>query len=166
MNELELISIGKLTKTHALKGALKMRPFNIHTDFFNHTDKIYLENQKEYKIERIRLQNGNFIIELQGIKTITQAQEIVGKTIYIEKSVIPIEDDEILLNDMIGFDVIFNDEKIGEVFNFADYNAGLIYIVKTPSGKIYYLPDQKDFIENIDYDNKKIIFKDIEELLD
>lgn len=166
MAELELIPIGRLTKTHALKGALKMRPFNVNSDFFEYTDIIYLKNGKEYRIEKIQPQNGVFILTLSGINSIEDAKKIQGNEVFIEKSLIPVKNDEILLSDMIGFKAIFNNEIIGEIFDFADYNAGFIYIVKNSKNEKYYLPDHDDYIERVDYEEGEIIFKNIEELLD
>ena len=166
MAELELIPIGRLTKTHALKGALKMRPFNVNTEFFKYTDTIYLKNGKGYKIIKIQPQNGIFILTLGGINTIETAQELKGNEVFIDKSLIPIAEDEILLSDMIGFKVIFKDKIIGEIFDFADYNAGFIYLVKNDKNENYYLPDRDEFIEKIDYDKGEIFFKNIEELLE
>ncbi len=166
MAELELIPIGKLTKTHALKGALKMRPFNVNTEFFKYTDVIYLKNGKKYKIVKIQPQNGVFIVTLDGINSIEEAETIKGSEIFVEKSLIQIDEDEILLSDMIGFKAVFNNQIIGEVFDFADYNAGFIYIVKNSKNENYYLPDNDDFIEKIDYDKGEIFFKNIEELLE
>ncbi len=166
MAELELIPVGRLTKTHALKGALKMRPFNVNTEFFKYTDVIYLENGKEYKIEKIQAQKGMFILTLSGVNSIDDAIKIKGSEVFVEKSIIPIADDEIFLSDMIGFKAIFNNKIIGEIFDFADYNAGFIYIIKTENNEKYYLPDRDEFIERVDYDEAKIFFKNIEELLE
>jgi 16S rRNA processing protein RimM len=166
MTELELISIGKLTKTHALKGAIKMRPFNIDTDFFKYTKIIFLENKKEFKIEKIQKQNDGLILTLDGIKSIDDAKELQGLEVFIEKSKIPVDEDEILLADMIDFNVMVNNKLFGKIFDFADYSAGLIYIVKDNNDDKYYFPDRDEFIEKIDYEEKIIYFKDIDEFLD
>jgi len=163
---IELVSIGKLTKTHALKGALKMRPFNVNTDFFNYTDTIFLKNQKEYKINKFQLQNGIIILNLDGVNSIEEAELIKGQEVFIDKSILAVDDDEILLTEMIGFEAILNGDIIGLVSDFADYKAGLIYIVENKSKEKYFLPEGDDFIEKIDYDLKKIYFKNIEELLE
>ncbi len=161
----ELISIGILTKTHALKGALKMRPFNPHTDFFNYTDHLYV-NEEVYIIDRVQSQNGIFILTLKGVNDINEAEKLKGKEVFVDKSCILVDEDEILLSDMIGFKALFKGEVIGELVDFADYNAGFIYVIKNSSDKTFYLPDQEDFVESIDYNDGKIYFKDIEELLE
>jgi len=163
---IELVSIGKLTKTHALKGALKMRPFNVNTDFFNYTDTIFLKNKKDYKIKKFQLQNGIIILTLDGVNSIEEAELLKGQEVFINKKLIQVDDDEILLTEMIGFEAIFNKELIGKVSDFADYNAGLIYVVENDKEEKYFLPENDDFIEKIDYDLKKIFFKNIEELLE
>jgi len=163
---IELVSIGKLTKTHALKGALKMRPFNVNTDFFNYTDTIFLKNKEEYKIKKFQLQNGIIILTLEGINSIEEAEPLRGLEVFVDKNTLAIDEDEIFLAEMIGFEAILNDKRIGLVSDFADYNAGLIYVVENDKKEKYFLPDGDDFIEKINYDLKKIFFKNIEELLE
>ena len=167
MAELELVSIGKLTKTHALKGALKMRPFNVNTDFFNYTDTIYLKAKDKYTITKFQLQNGIIILTLDGVKSIEEAEKLRGLEVFIEKDILPIDEDEILLTEMLGFEAILNGKVFGYISDFADYNAGLIYVIEDINNKEkYFLPEGDDFIKSIDYDKKKIYFQNVEELLE
>lgn len=165
---LSYISVGKILKTHGLKGALKIRPYNLSGRFFEYSTEIFLYQNnfyKKYEIEQIQHLNELLVIKFCDIDTIEEAQKLKDIEIFVLKDSIPVEDDEILYIDIIGFKASFNSKIFGEVVNIANYGAGEIYVVKKQSGTEVLLPDQSQFIDKIDYDNKIIYFKDIDLLI-
>ncbi len=164
----EFIPIGKISKSHALVGAFKLRPYNINTNFFKYAEKVYIflnNNYKEFKLEKSSKANENIIVKLFGINTPEEADKLKGFELFVLKSDIPVNNDEILLIDLLGFKACFNENIIGEITNFSDFGGGNIYVIKTVKDEELLLPDNDDFIDYIDYENKKIIFKNIEDFL-
>ena len=166
----KFVSVGRLTKTHALRGALKIRPFNFKDNFSLYTKKVFIKKDDsedfiELLIEKLSVAKDHFIIKFKEINSIDSAEQYRGYELFILKEDIPLEEDEILLDDIIGFDVFYQDKLIGVVESFSDFGAGLLYLVRTKDKKEIFLPDRDDFIDSFDLDNKKIVFKNIEALL-
>ncbi|MBN2695435.1 16S rRNA processing protein RimM [bacterium] len=164
----DFIPIGKIVKTHGLKGGFKMAPFDHDTTFFDYTKKLYLKIEsdfKEFNIENIQNSGKSFLIKLKEIKSIEDAEKLISLNLFVLKAEIPIEDDEILLSDMIGYKIYSDNDYLGILDGFADYGAGLIYVVLSDDGKTYFLPDQDEFIKESNYDEKFIIFTNIQDFL-
>ena len=164
----DFISVGKLTKTHALKGALKMRSFSIKSNFFEYTDRVFVKKENQFielHIDKVSVAKDHLILKFTNIKNIDDAQTYKGLEVFISRDDIPINPGEILLEDIIGFDVYYNEKQIGKVDSFTDFGAGLLYVVITNDKKEIFLPDNDEFIELFDAENKRVVFKDIEDLL-
>ncbi len=164
----DFIPIGKIVKTHGLKGAFKMAPFDHDTTFFNYTKKLFIElseNFKEFEIEFVQNLGKSFVIKLKDIKSISDAEKLLSFNLFVLKSDIPIDDDEILLSDMIGYKAYFDDNLIGIIDGFADYGAGLLYVIATTDGVSYFLPDQDEFVKETNYQEHYIIFTNIQDFL-
>ncbi len=164
----DFIPIGKISKSHALVGAFKLRPYNVNTTFFKYAKKVFIQNGdtfKEFTVEKSNKANESVIIKLLGINTPEEADKLKGLELFVLKSDIPVNNDEILLIDLLGYKAYFNENFIGEISNFSDFGGGNIYVVKTLKDEELLLPDNDNFIDCIDYENKKIIFKNIEDFL-
>ena len=83
-----------------------------------------------------------------------------GKKVYMDKEELGLEKDDLLFSDYIGLDGYYNDKFIGKINDIIVNNGYKLFYV---SGK--YIPFNKEFIENVDIKNKKIIFKGVDGLL-
>ncbi len=168
MSNKKYISIGKILKPHALKGAFKFKPSGIGYEFANHTNRVFIENfdsYYEFNIEKISKFKDMLILKLDKINSIEELDNYKMKELFILREDVILEEDEIFLDDLIGFRAISNNKDVGEVYSFQDYGAGLLYVVKNNDNKEILIPDNDDFVEELDTDNEKIIFKNLEELL-
>ena len=150
----KLLEIGKIVRTHGIKGAVKVISYldGVNFSIFKH---IFIgEKLLEANIVHVvKLNNDAFSIKIDIINSIDEAEKFRNKSIYIDRTEYKEFKDKVYLNDLIGKPVLDeNHEKIGELIDFDDYGASVILQIKT--GVVTYsLPFVEDIItydENID----------------
>ena len=158
----EYILIGKIVNTHALKGEVRLiSDFEYKEKVFVINNELYIGKEKNKEtIETYRKHKNFDMIKFKGIETINEVIKYKGQKVYILKETLNLGEDEILIDELIDMQVVFNDEILGEVEEYRNDSGNKIIKV---SGK--YIPYNKNFIEKIDKKERKIYYKNIEGLI-
>ncbi|NME36592.1 MULTISPECIES: ribosome maturation factor RimM [Fusobacterium] len=157
----ELVIIGKITGTHHLKGALKAN-INIGEEEDLIGEKVLVEKPNGEKniftVKKISpLVGDKFILEFEEIENKTQGNLLQNSIIKVNRMVLGLEEDEYLLQDLLGMEVItLEDKNIGKVTEVFDTAAHEILVVETDETEAL-IPNIDTFIKEIDFENKKII---------
>lgn len=157
---MELLSIGKISGTHHLKGAVKVTS-NITELEKIVGNKVMLElpngGTRILEVEKVEEMVGKkWIIEFKEITNKTDAALLQNAVLKIRRDILGIEDDEYLLNDTIGMKVFTEEnECIGEVVDIYETAAHDIFVVEDEEYETL-IPDVEVFIKNIDFDKKEI----------
>jgi 16S rRNA processing protein RimM len=159
---MDYIYIGKIVNTHALKGEIRiLSNFEYKDKVFNIDNNLYIGNDKiKYVIETIRKHKNFDMVKFFEINSINEALSLKGKNAYILKTDLKLRDNEYLDSDIIGLDAVFNNKILGKVSNINYYGVNKVIEIS----KIL-IPFNDIFIENIDINSNKIIFKNIEGLI-
>ena len=163
---MKYIIIGKIVNTHGIKGELRLlSSFKYKEKVFKKDMKIYIGKKKEEEtIISYRKHKSFDMICLKGYSNINEVLKYKGLYAFINKEDLVLEVDEYLDEDLIDLEVFVNNEKKGIVTNIVKYpNNSLIEV--TNNDKKYLIPNNKNIIESIDLNNKKIIIKDIKGLM-
>jgi 16S rRNA processing protein RimM len=155
---MNLIEIGKITKTQGLKGEVRLKLWANDFNFFNNVNFVFVNNAK-LVIEKIVNRNGFFVIKFVGINTIDDAIKLVNNEVSVTKSDIKLNKDEFFVDELINFDV-YNEknELLGLLTNINNYGATDIYYIKNNKEEFMFPFIEKVLIK-IDLENKKIILK-------
>ena len=158
----EYILIGKIVNTHALKGEVRLiSDFEYKEKVFVINNELYIGKEKNKEtIETYRKHKNFDMVKFKGIETINEVIKYKGQKVYILKETLNLGEDEILIDELINMQVIFNDKILGEVEEFRNDSGNKIIKV---SGK--YIPYNNNFIEKIDKKERKIYYKNIEGLI-
>ncbi len=162
---MEYVYLGKITNTHGIKGEIKiLSNFEKKNLVFKPGFNLYIGNEK--KLEQIKSyrphQNYDMVV-LEGINDINEVLKYKGLKVYINKEDLKLENQEYLLEDLIGCKIIYKDEDYGiveDVYNNKD--KVLLYVKK--EDQYYYIPLVEDFIKEVEIKNKKIRGERIDEL--
>ena len=93
------ISIGKISKTHGLKGH-----FIIYGITHNHYQKIIIKDQ-DFLVEKITFHKNYGIIKLKAFQSIEDITPYLGEEAFIHREEISLQDNEYLISDLIGLPV-------------------------------------------------------------
>lgn len=164
---MKYIIIGKIVNTHGIKGELRLlSSFKYKEKVFKKDMKIYIGKKKEEEVIVSYRKHKSFdMICLKGYNNINEVLKYKGLYAFINKEDLILELDEYLDEDLIDLEVFINNDKKGIVTNIVRYpNNSLIEV--TNNDKKYLIPNNKNIIESIDLNNKKIIIKDIKGLIE
>lgn len=164
----KFLEIGRIINKRGIKGELKIEHYsNSEKDFFDY-DRVFLSKDgvDERKIESCKPYKGFVYLKLSGINTPEEADLVRGKYLYVDRDDIELDDDEILIADLVGLDVIdANNGKIyGKIKDVVNYGRYDTYIISNGIME-YMLPAVDEFIDNIDL-SKGVFVTPIEGLFD
>ena len=164
---MEYIYVGKIVNTHGIKGEVRiLSDFKYKGIVLSKYFKIYIgKNKEEVIINSYRPHKQFDMITIEGITNINDVLKYKGKSVYINRSDLVLEDGEYLDEDLIGLDVIMNDKVVGKVSRIEkDRYQDKIVVNK---GDIFYLvPYVCDIISSINLKEGTITLQYIKGLLD
>lgn len=164
-NERDVV-IGEIVSPFGRRGEVKVLP---HTDFperFERLNEAYTGREKTggqvLKIESVRYHKAVIIIKFAGIDDISAAETLRGAKIYIRESeLMPLEEDEYYIRDIIGLEVVTTEEEhLGKVTEVLRLPAHDVYVTDRAM-----IPAVKEFIVSIDLREKKIVVRPVEGLV-
>lgn len=161
-----LIKIGKIVNTHGIKGELRL------LSKFPYKDKVFINNmtiyidKKDKEIINTYRKHKNFdMITLKGYNNINEVLKYKGKNVYVNDSDIKLDNNKYLDEELIGLNVIYEDNNKGTIVDIERYDKTVLFNIKN-NDKEYLIPYNDNLIDKIDITNKKIYIKDIKGLFD
>jgi len=161
------IKVGEITAPVGIKGEIRVFPFVDRESRFSDIKKLYLGDKfEEHTIEKYRQDKNMIVLKLSDISDRNAAETLRGKTLYADKDEYILDEDAFFIEDLLGSKVYSEDkEELGVLSNIIQNTYQDIYEVKKSDGKVFLVPAVKEFIKDIDIDNKTIVIHVIEGLL-
>lgn len=166
ITEEEISAIGKLLKTHALKGEMNVL-LDVAPEYLEQSNPAILDIDGifvPFYAETIRPKgNFSYLVKFEGIDSEIEARKLVNKTVFalrdkLKAFMIENYDEEYALyDDLIGWTIV--DSEIGEIGKVVEIDTNTeneLFIVETPTGDTVYIPLTEDFIDEIDEEAKLI----------
>lgn len=136
----KLIHVGTISGAHGIKGEVKIRSFTSNPRAIADYQPLYDAKQtREYRIAIVGTSKDHLIARIEGIIDRNQAELLRQVELYAPRDRIPTptDEDEILLEDLIGLTVKLTDGVVyGSITGFMNYGAGdILEITPTDSKK-------------------------------
>ena len=140
---MDLVKVGKIVNTHGIKGEIRI------LSSFPFKDKVFKVNNyliiddKKYKIMTYRVHKNFDMVTLEGYNDINEVLFLMKKDVYVEKSSLSLEDDEVLDEDLIDYTVLTKDGRSGtikEIFYASETNKILRIMLDEEVLIPYYSP--------------------------
>lgn len=152
----EFILLGKVAKPHGIRGEIKVYPYSGQPENFNAYRKVFMASDSgrellPYAVEQSRVQGKLAVLKLTGCSTREDAQNLVGREIWLLRRDLPPPDDsEYYWLDLENKQVVTEDgQELGKVAAIFATGAHDIISV-TGSGREYLIPVHEEFIVRID----------------
>ncbi len=162
--------VGKIVKTHGLKGEVTLRIDNEQFDEIEELNYFLLDLNDiliPYFIENITYHSNKSFILFQDLKTLEAASQLVGTAVYLPLELLPEKDgNDFYSHEVVDF-LVIDEEKgeLGKVQEIIEYpTQSLIQIVI--NGKEVLIPIHDDIIQNVDREGKRIFIKAPNGLID
>ena len=166
IKEEEVYQIGKLGKTHGVKGEIS---FLFDDDVFDRVDADYLILRVEGLLVPVFIEEYRFrsdataIVKFCDIDTQEQARELTGCEVYFPRELAD-NDDTITWAAIVGFEVIDNTsgKPVGRIASIDDTTLNILFCLE--DGTL--IPASEELITDIDKDGKTITIDIPEGLLE
>ncbi|MBQ3475121.1 MAG: 16S rRNA processing protein RimM [Bacilli bacterium] len=114
---MEFINIGKIVNTHGIKGELRILSDFRHKDkVFKVGMKFYVGREKEeFIVNSYRFHKIFDMVTFKGFNNINDVLYLKGRQVFINKEDLVLDDGEIYIEDLIGYEVFIGDKNIGKV---------------------------------------------------
>ena len=157
IREDDVYQIGKLGKTHGVKGEIS---FLFDDDIFDRVDADYLILKVDgifvpFFIEEYRFRSdANAIMKFEDIDTQERARELTGCEVYFPRELADSDDDSISWAAIVGFDIIEAESgnKIGRIASVDDTTLNILFCLE--DGRL--IPASEDLITAIDQQARSI----------
>ena len=161
-----LIKIGKIVNTHGIKGELRLlSKFPYKNKVFINNMKIYIDKKDIEVINTYRKHKNFDMITLKGYSNINEVLKYKGKYVYVDNNDIVLDNNKYLDEDLIGLNVIYEDNDKGIIIDIERYDKTVLFNIKG-NDKEYLIPYNDNLIDKIDINDKKIYIKDIKGLFE
>ena len=164
------ISVGKILNFHGVQGEAKLGYSKNREEFLSQLKQVYVQSGGDYsplEIVRIRFTPKCAIIKFKGIDTLNDILEYKNKLLFVEESIARenLEEDEFLIDELVGLDVYDDDKKVGAVVGVSNNGASDLLSVRTHGDKVSLVPFVKAIVLSVDIKNRRIQINNIEGLL-
>ena len=157
IREEDIYQIGKLGKTHGVKGEIS---FLFDDDVFDRVDADYLILKVDgifvpFFIEEYRFRSdSNAIIKFEDIGTQERARELTGCEVFFPRDLVDSDDESISWASIVGFDIIDAESgnKIGRIASVDDTTLNILFCLE--DGRL--IPASNDLITSIDQQARTI----------
>jgi 16S rRNA processing protein RimM len=161
---MDRLAIGKVLKSHGLKGFINVHSFSGDFNHFHRLREVYLLKTGVpvlYRIEALRAHSDMILLKLQGVDTPEKAKELSGCTIWVEREYAsPLSDGEYYVGDLCSCSIHRNDRDVGRVKSVIDSGAGDLLEVVFHDGKVLMIPLMEHYIDEVDIKDRKIYLKE------
>ena len=170
-NSDELISVGKISATHGIRGLLKLRSYSGNIESLLHSETVLLKGKggvlREFGLSSVSEHAGGFLLALDGFSDIDQVKSLVGCELCLKRSQLPEpEEDEYYWRDLIGLTVVTDQGVVlGPISDIFETGSSDIYVVKGEY-KEYLIPAIAGVVSKIDIPGNRMIITPLDGLLD
>ena len=163
------LSVGKITKPHGVKGFLKFLLYNGETEILLNKDFLIIgKNLKsiELKVEKMNLNSSILLVKFFDVNDRNSAESYRDYEIYIPRSELVEDKDDLFLVDLVGCDLYFDENKIGLILDIISYSGNDLLKVVDSENKEHLIPINRELIKLFDMEGRKLVIKTIEGILD
>jgi 16S rRNA processing protein RimM len=166
-----LLVIGEVIRPHGLKGLLRVRSYARSEESFLDAGFIFLKSDlleiRKYKLLSLKPLKNAFLLKLEGLNSLEEAEIYKGAKILISKDTLKRETDgEYFWFELIGLDVFLDSGRyIGVLKDIITTGSNDIYVIREGEAEVL-IPATYEVIHDIDLENKKMIIREMEGLLD
>ncbi|WP_134500868.1 ribosome maturation factor RimM [Microvirga pakistanensis] len=161
----DLVLVGEFGRAHGLKGEVRLKSHTGDPQAIAGYRPLIASNGKTYSLKSVRQAPGGtpdlLIAVVEGVTTREAAEALNRVQLHVERDRLPPpdEEDEFLLADLIGLDVINEaGETVGTIVAVPNYGGGdLLEIAPAHKGPSALLPFTKAFVPAVDIAQKRVV---------
>jgi 16S rRNA processing protein RimM len=169
----DLLSIGRVSRAHGLRGELRVELHFTGSDALDQVNELWLApgidvptDARVYAIEAARAVPKAYLVKLSGVDDRNAAEALQKRSVWVPRSALPASDEsEYYLVDLIGAKVVGPEGEIGTVIEIATHPSVDSIVIRTPDGRTLEQPLVPDWISRVSVAEKLVELSTLEGLL-
>lgn len=169
----DLLSIGRVSRAHGLRGELRVELHFVGSDALSHVESVWLSEgpdtpggAHEFALEESRAVPKAYLVKLEGVNDRNAAELLRGRTLWVARSALPETDDsEYYLVDLIGARVLGPDGELGTVVEIATHPSVDAIVIRTADGRSLEQPLVPAFVARVSVEEKLIELSSLDGLI-
>ena len=158
---MEYFLIAKVEQSYGKNGFVKLRSFSNFPQMYVNLKRFYLDfwgDKKLFIIEDVKQSGGGVVVKFRKFDTLRDVQVLIGRDIYVdEKDRLELSDNQYFFHELIGSEVIVENESIGIISDVIKGKANDVLVIGKNKNDEKLLPFVLNFIEKFDVAEKKLI---------
>ncbi|WP_098408442.1 ribosome maturation factor RimM [Paramicrobacterium agarici] len=158
------LRVGRLTKAHGLKGALKLELYTDDPDrrfvpgaaFSLQVPASSPWHGSSIVLTELRWYNGSPVAFFEGVTDRTAAESLVKAILWTDDTEQPAEDNAWYDHQLVGLRVLRDGAEVGSVSRVDHLPSQDLLIVETPGGEVM-VPFVADIVPTVDIDNGSVV---------
>lgn len=154
---------------HGIAGELKVYPWCDSSEVLTGIKTVFLDGEGKKSLSAsFRTHNNMALCKIEGYATPEQSRALINAVLFAAREDIPVEEGAYFIADLIGLKAVEweTGRELGTLCDVTCAGASDIYHIKRPDGETRLVPAVKEFVKEIDMQNKTISIKLIKGLLD
>lgn len=162
---MKYVLIGKIVNTHGIKGELRIKSdFLMKERVFKKGMSYYIGKDKILeKVASYRHHKDFEMVCFEEYDNINQVLKYLKSNVYVKKDDLCLKDNEYILEELIGFQVVENEEVLGKIQEIMYNSSNVLLYVKAE--KNFYIPNNSHFIKKVDMLKKEVIVENTKGLI-
>jgi 16S rRNA processing protein RimM len=166
-----LVRIGKISRTHGLRGALRVALDHADSATLQSVSRVFLDcddGSGEYVVRTAARLGGNAArVELEGVMTLAAAEALRGATVFVSENELPPAGAGEFYNfRAIGCEVLTTEgRRLGTVVEIFETGANDVLVVRDGTTEVL-IPIIADVIKSLDFADRRIVIDALPGLLD
>jgi 16S rRNA processing protein RimM len=103
-----VLEIGYVARPHGVRGELRVVTHDPESTTLLDVDEVHLDGVP-YRVEQARQVQGAFLLRLAGVSDRNRADALRGKRVAVDRELIPLDEGEVFLADLVGCAVVRED---------------------------------------------------------
>ena len=161
--------VGKIISSHGIKGEVKVYPLTDNLHRFSDLKTAYIGEKKiKVDIEAVRYHKDLGILKFRGFDDINEILPFKDDYIYVsDEDRVVLTEDHYFIYDLLNCKVYDTSSNyIGILVDVMQGASNDVYVVKdTNKGKEYLIPAVKEFIIDVNIEEKSIVIDPIEGMI-
>jgi len=158
------LRVGRLVKAHGLKGALKLelytdnpeRRFVPGAEFTLQVPEASPWHGKTVTVREYRVMNGSSVVFFRDVDDRTAAESLVRAILWIDQDAAEVEENAWFDHQLVGLDVVRDDEVVGRVVRVDHLPAQDLLIVKAGEQEVM-VPFVEAIVPTVDIDGGRVV---------
>lgn len=137
-DDINYIAVLKITRAHGIHGALVVFPYSDSACLYQ---QFFCRDGRKLTLSKTIHIGQKKVLMFHGINSRTDAEKLVGQELFVEKSVIDLEQDEVLISDLVDQHISVQDSDISlKIIAIHNFGAGDIVELDDGSGNSFMVP--------------------------